>query len=101
MKQMTQKENHSLYNDADGKTKAVMSFLESVRAPKVYYTRDKENRLMVSVENHTRPYLRVVNEAVDLATRGKLDEALELVGYKNDRSPLDLYFDQDGNRVRQ
>ncbi len=79
---MAQKDNHSLYNDSDGKTNAVFEFLRAIDT------------------SRSKAAARVVIQARTLAMKGKLDEALYLVGYTNDRTRLDLDFDDEGNRVR-
>jgi hypothetical protein len=70
---------HSLYNDADGKTRAVTAFLNSI---------DDDKR--------ERYHVKLIAEAKLLARQGRLNEALEHIGYTNDQTPL--HFPSDEKR---
>jgi hypothetical protein len=68
---------HSIYNDNDGKTRAVFEFLNSI---------DDDNR----------HHAKLIAEAKIIAQQGHLDDALEHVGYTNDQTPL--HFPSDERR---
>lgn len=79
-------EDHTIYNDADGKTRAVFALIKTIDAER---------------HKHPKKVNEVINEATIMAQHGRLDDALHHVGYKNDNAPLDLMWDNDGNRQRR
>jgi hypothetical protein len=69
----------NLYNVGDGKTKMVFDYLNGLKLSPEFSVLE------------TQRFIVLINKARDLALRGKLNEALETIGYVDERVAPNIY----------